>query len=420
MSREVSPIPPQLRKLMRKADATATKADEVIRGAIHDLRGALAVIATDEPIATSAKARESAFAMIRKRMARLGERLDEIIRASIDYAGEMAASAASDETGLTVRYSKKRADEMVALVSPNQGENLAAVFTDKMGKHVIDALRNATVASLRENAVAGGSMKSLARDIGRRWQSAAKQHETFTFVDSSGRTWDTKTYLAMNVRTNAMRVYNDLLVDDIAQAVGSDLVRVSRGGDPNCHGCGAWEGVILSVSGKTKGFPTYDQAKAAGCFHPNCTHTLEYVDETADADEIARQRKHPFNEKDGLDEDVARKRQHKIEEEAYKDDGMSASEAKIAVDRDRLVDAVRNGLLTEDADEIVKKLTDAQVKALCKAGMPPEFTPTKGTKKNPEEEKWRHGARGGIVHVRRDATSKDIVRVCGLGEEDDV
>ena len=416
MSREPSPVPEQLRKLIRKADATAAKADAVVRDAIRDIRGALAVIAADEPVATSAKAREEAFKMIRQKMDRLKARLDELTNAAMEYAGEVAADAAADETGLKVAYSKRRADDMIALVSPNQGENLAAVFTDKMAERVIDALRKAVVTSFRENAVAGGSMKSLASEIGRKWQGAAKRHETFVFVDAAGRTWNTKTYLAMNVRTNAMRVYNDLLVDDIARATGSDLVRVSRGGDPNCDGCGPWEGVILSVSGKTKGFPTYDDAKAAGCFHPNCVHTLEYVDEVVDADEIRRQRKHPVDAESAADEDAARERSHAIEEERYREeDGMTAKEAKVAVDRDRLEDAIRNGLVVENAREVVDGLTDEQVEALCKDGRPPQFLPAKGSKAKPEAERWNRGSRGGVVHAKRGTiTAARLIEICGL------
>ena len=416
MSRDVSPIPEQLRRLIRRADATAAKADSVIRQAIRDIRGALAVVSMDEPVATSAAARERAFALVRSKAERLRKRLDELSNAALDYAGKMAASRASDATGLQVRYSKRHADAVIALVSPQQGENLAAAFTDRMARRVIDALRNAVVASFREKAVSGGSMKSLAAEIGRKWQRAAKRSETFAFTDAAGRVWDTKTYLTMNVRTNAMRVYNDLLVEDMAAATKSDLVRVSRGGDPNCDGCGAWEGVILSVSGKTEGFPTYDEAKAAGCFHPNCVHTLEPVDETADADEIARQKKHPYDAASAAtDPDAAIRRKHEIDEERYRAKGLSKDAAKTAVDRDRLTDAIRNGLVAENAEDIVKGLTDAQVAALCKGGRPPQFAPAKGTKAKPDPERWNRGKRGGVVHAKRDGLNAvRLAEICGL------
>ncbi|MBQ3340943.1 MAG: hypothetical protein IJG84_03535 [Kiritimatiellae bacterium] len=406
-----SPIPEQLRQLVRKADANAVKADAVVREAIRDIRGALAVAATDEPVATSAAARERLFARIRVRMAKLAKRLDDLIRASMNYAGKLAADRASEETGLQVRYSKRHADEVCALLSPAQSENLAAVFTDNMAKRVIGSLRTAVVSAFQENAVAGGTLKGLASAINRKWQRAARRSEVFQFRDAGGRIWDTRTYMAMNTRTNAMRLYNDLLVENIAKATGSDLVRVSRGGDPHCGGCRPWEGMILSVAGETEGLPTYDEAKAAGLFHPNCTHTLEYVDPVADADEIELQRGFPVGEDEATDERAAEARRYRIDQQRYVNQGLTKEQARIRTDRDNLEDELRHGLVVGNAKEIVDGLTDEQVEALCPGGRPPEFTPTKGTKKNPDPERWNHGTRGGVIHISRNTTAEHLVEV---------
>ena len=403
MAREAA-IPEQLRRLVQKADANAVKADAVVREAIRDIRGALAVASTDEPVATSAAAREKLFARIRQRMAKLSKRLDDLIRASMNYAGKLAADRASEETGVQVRYSKRHADEVCALISPMQGENLAAVFTENMSKRVIGELRTAVVSAFQENAVAGGTLKGLASAINRKWQHAAKRNEVFQFRDAGGRTWDTRTYMAMNVRTNAMRLYNDLLVENIAKATGSDLVRVSHGGDPHCEGCRPWEGAILSVSGRTEGLPTYDEAKAAGCLHPNCTHSLGFVDPVADADEIELQQAYPYDEEADPFE-----RRYAIEQARYRQRGMSADAARIAVDRQNLEDEIRHGLVRGDAKAVVAKLSDEQVAALCKDGRAPRFEPAKGTKKKPDPEKWNRGSAGGVVHVRRDTTAEHLI-----------
>lgn len=36
--------------------------------------------------------------------------------------------------------------------------------------------------------------------------------------------------------------------------------------------CNTWRGRIISMSGGTEGFPTHDDAKEQGMFHPHCTH----------------------------------------------------------------------------------------------------------------------------------------------------
>lgn len=52
---------------------------------------------------------------------------------------------------------------------------------------------------------------------------------------------------------------------------GHDLVIVSY--HPGaCPLCVPWENKVLSITGKAEGYPTLDEAKAAGLFHPNCRH----------------------------------------------------------------------------------------------------------------------------------------------------
>lgn len=404
----------QLRRLVRKADSVAESATALVAKAVRELRGEVSLLSRELDVGGSAKDRSKVEDEIRSRLAALSRRIDALLSAQGERAAKEAAKAASRMTGLEVRYSAKRAEAICELATPEQGGNLAAVFTDKMAENAVSALRRATVRVLRENAVEGGGMKEMASRLRAEWEDAAARGETFAFTDRAGRTWDTAAYMQMNVRTNTMRVYNDCLADDVARATGSDLVRVSRGGgDPHCA-CHAWEGMVLSLSGRTKGLPTYEQAREAGCFHPNCVHTLEYVDEAADAEEVERAKAHPFDE--GTD---AGKRRREIEVARIREEeGLGEEAAKTRLDRADLAEAIRAGLVRADAADVVAKMTDAQVRALAGNGTPPEFVPVKkvrgGTRAEPkyEPEAWNRGANGGVVHVRRDATAEDILRVC--------
>ena len=413
-----SSLPEQLGRLVRKADATAESADAAIRRAIREIRAELLLLAEETDVGRSSVARDAAYDAVRRRMRRLEKRLDALLAANVRYASEQAAFAAADATGLDVHYSRSRADEIIALVTEEQGENLAAVFTENMERHIIANLRMAVVAAMRENAVAGGSLKDLARMMGEKWQRAAKDGEAYVFVDAGGNPWDSLRYFQMNARTNAMRVYNDCLAANIAEATGSDLVMVTRGGDPHCGGCFPWEGRILSLSGNTEGFPTYDAAKEAGCFHPNCVHTLDGVDKTADADEIALQRDHPVTAEQMADREAMDENRYEIDiDRKMRREGLSREEARVAVDRDNLELEIRNGLVRDDAREVVDKMTDEQVTALCPNGNPPRFEPVKrvkgGTRNAPkyEPEKRINGRRGGALHVRRDADAAHILEV---------
>ena len=405
-----------LSRLIRKADAVAESASVLVSRTLREIRGELANLAEELNLAGSAKDREKVYADIRRRMAALSRRMDRLMSAQNELAAETAAKQVSAMTGLEVKYSAKRAEAITELVTPAQGENLAAVFTQRMAADLIRTLQAATVAVLREQAIEGGTMKEMTRRLAQKWREAAKVSDP-RFTDASGRTWDTATYLTMNVRTNTMRVYNDCLLDDIARATGSDIARISKGGgDPHCV-CAAWEGAIISISGKTKGLPTYEQARNGGCFHPNCIHTLEYVDEDADAEEIELQKAHPVTKGLEDDPDVQKERRYEIDQHRYRNRGMTKDAARLAVDRDNLTDAIRTGLIREDARELVGKLTDAQVSALVKDGVPPRFMPTKkATKKDPHaaDEKWIHGKRGGVVHIARDADAAKLIEVCNI------
>ena len=409
----------QLSRLTKKADAVSLSASRLVARAIRELRGELANLSGELNLAGNADDREKAYETIRRRMKRLSRRLDVLLEGQQQLAAKGAAKSAATLTGLEVKYSPSRAKAICELVTPAQGENLAAVFTDRMGRNLINTLREATVATLREQAVSGGTLKETARRMAERWQTAMK-NERPVFVDSGGHSWNTETYFQMNVRTNTMRVYNDCLADNVARATGSDLMRISTGGsDPNCE-CAAWEGCIISLTGKTHGFPTYEDARKGGCFHPNCVHTLEAVDETADADEIALQKSVPAQADMASDWEAQDERKYEIDQaRKMRDEGLTQEQARVAVDRDNLAASIRSGLIRGDADEIVRKMSDAQVTALCPNGNPPEFLPTKkATKADPHaaDEKWNHGKWGGVVHIAKDASADHILEVCKVAD----
>lgn len=410
-----------LARLKRHETTAANDAEAEIRKARRAIKRDILELTRELDVGRSAGAREEVLSAVQRRIAHLRRRLERVERAALEYAARAAVRDGSEKTGVEVRYSKERANEMIGVLAGRRGKCLAAVFTDRMAENVIDALRCATVSALRENAVAGGSEKELARALEEKWLGAAKDGGTYEFVDSGGTVWDTKTYVAMNVRTNAMRVYNDSLADTIARATGGDLARVSVGGDPDCRLCFPWEGRILSLTGRTKGFPTYEEARKAGCFHPNCVHSLEPVDELLDADEIELQKAHPMPRGGGggISPDAADENRYEIDQDRYRRQGMDAEQARVAVDRDNLEASIRAGLLREDARQIVDGMTDAQVTALCKDGNPPAFEPTKqATRADPHaaDEKWAHGSRGGTVHIGRAATVERILEVCGVAD----
>lgn len=114
--------------------------------------------------------------------------------------------------------------------------------------------------------------------VSTRWAATKRALEAFAdrgitgFVDEAGRRWDLGSYAEMATRTAVMRSAKEGAVDRY-EAAGEDLVIVSDHWE-ECDLCRPWEGKILSLKGRTPGYPTIDQAEVAGLFHPNCRHTV--------------------------------------------------------------------------------------------------------------------------------------------------
>lgn len=441
-------------RMLAEAEEAADNASGAVREAIVDLRKEVAYLAGELNVGGSADAREQVIAAATAKVAKLRKRLDKILEYQATQAQGFAAKGARQQ-GFDVKLSEKRAKAVLDSVQKAGGGGMAATMTRAMEANVTNALRNAVVAAFNENALAGGTARDLSKIIRQKWEAALKDPASTTFVDRAGRTWDTETYLMMNIRTNSMKVFNESIQAQVVEG-GDDLVRVTSGGDPECRLCFPWEGRILSVTGRTKGLPTVEQAKAAGLFHPNCTHHLLPVDEEFARDEIDLQIQFPPTveavderhegeqgaaaptapmkpeptapaqpapaapakpapeitpesaDQARYDMDIARK---------MRDEGVTAEEGRVLVDRDNLENAIRQGLIRTEKDSraIVDALTDAQVNAICGGnGNPPEFSPAKD---NGGEEAWNKGKRGGVVYVDpKHVSAENILNVTAVEE----
>jgi hypothetical protein len=79
-----------------------------------------------------------------------------------------------------------------------------------------------------------------------------------------------RTYAEMVARTSTMEAHLQGTTNRLLEH-GHDLVKVSKHANP-CKKCVPWEGKVLSITGKTSGYKTLDEARESGLFHPNCRH----------------------------------------------------------------------------------------------------------------------------------------------------
>lgn len=373
------------------------RSTELAKRACRDIRGEVMRLSRDLDVHRKAADRAKVERAIRARIRRLELMLEQAQQGAVGAA----VSGANGETGLEASHSSAYTREILGMVQDSQGQNLAAVFSRRMAQSVIDGLRRATVSTMQVASVLGLSLREQKNLIRQKWEDSCDRLEDAVFVDSSGREWAARDYFAMNVRTNAMRVFNDVLAGNIVSG-GGDLAQISRHGDPHCTGCFPWEGRIVSVTGKTKGYPSYEQARAAGCFHPNCTHTLETVNEVVDAEEIELQRglESPDARGDPMkvafDVDVARRERG----------GLGHDEAVLETKRDRIRLALRNGIPDGEAQGLADGMAERDISMLTNGWAVPKF----GIAKRGERTGWNGGARGGRIVLPRGGVTLEAIR----------
>jgi hypothetical protein len=111
-----------------------------------------------------------------------------------------------------------------------------------------------------------GASERIAADLSKRGVTG--------FVDRTGRKWSLSSYSEMVARTTSREAFNEGTRSRLLSN-GQDLARISTGSsEKSCDACRAWVGRVVSLTGATPGYPTLDEARAAGMFHPNCTHSL--------------------------------------------------------------------------------------------------------------------------------------------------
>lgn len=87
-------------------------------------------------------------------------------------------------------------------------------------------------------------------------------------------------YVAMLAITAARNTFN-LAVENLMYSESKDLALISREVRANsCQACRDWAGKIVSISGKSKEYPSLQDAKDANVFHPSCIHYLINIDYT--------------------------------------------------------------------------------------------------------------------------------------------
>ena len=177
-------------------------------------------------------------------------------------------------TGTFGAFSKKYLNDIIGKINPSTIDSQIAINARLGGMLSSDvfAFRTAVSDVIREGAITGMTKPEMSAAMIKRTKQISPMA---TFIDKGGRTWKADSYFAMLNRTLHTTVARETYTDTAAEA-GFDLMEILGGAStgPADDPCHVWEGKVVSMSGETKGYPTYGDALAAGVFHPNCIHFL--------------------------------------------------------------------------------------------------------------------------------------------------
>lgn len=166
-------------------------------------------------------------------------------------------------------------------------ENTFQRFVDvaqTIGRRAEGVYRNLALENIRGSVVGYQTWKEVARN----YREQLAQQGVTGFQDAAGRQWNMKTYTEMVARTSTQEAHTQGTLNRLTEH-GHDLVIVSKHGGA-CEKCVPWEGRILSITGKTKGYPTFAEAKAAGLMHPRCRHAVSlYINLDKEIEELERE-----------------------------------------------------------------------------------------------------------------------------------
>lgn len=192
------------------------------------------------------------------------------------YSADAMLKDAGISTSAAFGAIHQQAAQVLAENAFQRFEDVAQVI----GRQVNDIYRELALENVRGTVVGYDTWKQTAK----RFREQLAERGVTGFKDRSGKMWNMRTYTEMHARTVCMQAHLEGTANRLVEQ-GHDLVKVSthRGA---CELCQPWQGKILSITGKTKGYPTLEEAKAAKLFHPRCRHAYGlYVDLDAEIED---------------------------------------------------------------------------------------------------------------------------------------
>jgi len=258
----------QIRSLLVKA---RNKMDLIILNAVNNKR-----------FASSAKVRDGLYAALGSEYVKLGGQVGAWEKSRITSIARQWRKLAISDIPKGVynqswqQFSTKYVKDMVERVNPTNASKIAGVRARMGGmlNNDIRVLRNSVIETFREASVTGMNSGQRLRAMRNKVLSNKPSWE---FIDAGGKKWKTNNYFKMLNKTISANTARSAYEDTMTEG-GMDLATIEGGTSGNCCDvCNKWSGRIVSLTGVTKGYPSADEARGEGLFHPSCVHYIAAV-----------------------------------------------------------------------------------------------------------------------------------------------
>jgi hypothetical protein len=187
-----------------------------------------------------------------------------------EQAIQEAYEAGMKSTGLPGGAAFNAVHQQAVKVLAENAYGRFEIVDQVIGRRVNDVYRSIALENVTGQVVGYQTWQQTAKRI----RADMADRGITGFVDAAGRRWNMETYAEMIARTTPRQAMiegtkNRLLEHD------HDLAEIIGGiGENTCDHCREWNGRIVSLTGKTSGYPTLDEARDAGVFHPQCSHNI--------------------------------------------------------------------------------------------------------------------------------------------------
>lgn len=155
----------------------------------------------------------------------------------------------------------------------NASEGLSGV-SRSVSRVVSASARESVLEQIAKGSIKGDSMRKIKKSVAGILESEGLS----AITDKRGRSWDLLRYAEMLSRTKLTQAHNSGVANRMVES-GYDLVIVSNHSG-SCRLCAPFEGKVLSVSGRQRGYISVNEAERNGLFHPNCRHVFSPYHQT--------------------------------------------------------------------------------------------------------------------------------------------